>query len=263
MAERRPAVRGGGFDLGRCCGIAVAHEGKQGFGHLFGSEHVIGHVRRNRAPRHAVEFRGLGRLYQRHAAHRPDIPQPLGSVPPRSGEHDGDCALALVRGERREQHIDGVAMAVGLRRPGHLQSAVADLQIGIGRNHIDVVRLNSHTVLNLNDRHRRVGAQDAGQFAFAIWIEMQHDHESTAAVSRHHVEEAAQRLDAACRRPDSHNWNSRVFGRGTADAGHRPITPNVPNNVGAASCPECRIGFVFDLLIERLSPDRGSFAINA
>ena len=87
---------------------------------------MVGHVRRNRASRHAVEFRGLGRLYQTHAALRPDLLQAVGAVAAGSGEHDGDGPFAPVGGQRAKQHIDRMAMAPGFRRLGHVKPAVAE-----------------------------------------------------------------------------------------------------------------------------------------
>jgi hypothetical protein len=157
---------------------------------------VIGHIRSDRASRHAVEFRGLRRLHQAHAALCPDLLQSIGAVASGSGEHDGNRPFVLIRGKRLEQHIDRMAVTAGVRRFGHLQPAVAHLQLSIGRDHIDVVAINLHSVLDLRDRHRRAGGQNVRHLAFAIRIEMQNDHERATAIARHGFEEAAERLDA-------------------------------------------------------------------
>jgi hypothetical protein len=117
-----------------------------------------------------------------------------------------------------------VALAARVRWRGHVQATIADLQIGIRSDYIHTIGREPHAVLDLNDRHRRAGAQDAGQFAFALRIEMQHDNEGRAAVGRHRVEETAQSFDAAGRRADADNRHSCGFGFDNAAGGQGPST---------------------------------------
>ncbi len=101
--------------------------------------------------------------------------------------------------QRLEQAIDRVADAAPLGRLGHAQPAVIDCQRGIRRDHIDMVGLDGHTVGGLGDRHGAVLTQHVRQPAFAGGVEMHHNQEGHAAVGRHRLEQADQRLDAASR----------------------------------------------------------------
>ena len=81
-------------------------------------------------------------------------------------------------------------LATAFRWLGHMQPAVANLQLGIGRDDIDVVGDDPHSVLDLSDGHLRASTQDTRHLAFTGRVEMKHDDESATAVGRHGIEKS-------------------------------------------------------------------------
>ena len=67
---------------------------------------------------------------------------------------------------------------------GKMQGAVADRQIGSGRNDIEVVALDRHSIRCLPHIHRRVAGQQLHHHAFVGRIEMLDEDEGHAAAAR-------------------------------------------------------------------------------
>jgi hypothetical protein len=110
----------------------------------------------------------------------------------------------------------------GRREP---QDALADAEVPIRRNHVDVVPLDGGVAGHLPHRHRRVLAQQLGGQTFVGGIQMLDHHERHAAVGRHGPEEAGEGFETAGRGADAHHHGtgrrSRLVG-GLARASPSP-----------------------------------------
>jgi hypothetical protein len=172
-------------------------------GHGLRGQHVIGDTGIARGLRHAVELGGLDVLHHDQAAglvHRPDAARAVRAA---TRQHDCDRMGAAVLGERAEEDID---------RQGHLllapafaqeQLAARDDHLLLGRDQINVVRLDGHPVLAEMDRQRRTAGQDLVHQTLEVGREVLNDHERHAGVDRHVLEEPLERLEAPSRRADA------------------------------------------------------------
>ena len=104
--------------------------------------------------------------------------------------------------------IDRHADAALLDRRLMEHVAIADGDISVGRYHVNVVRLERDPVLDLDHGHRRALAEQARHHAFALRIEVQHQHEGDAAVARHGIQERLARLQPAGRGADADDGTS-------------------------------------------------------
>ena len=86
-----------------------------------------------------------------------------------------------------------------------LQDAIRHAQVGIGRNDIDVVRLDRLIIRHFAHWKRSGPRQDIRQRAVARWIEMLHQHESHAGICRQMLKQLRERLQPAGRGADADN----------------------------------------------------------
>ena len=166
---------------GRRCGHHPAVEFDQGVGDLRHRQHQIDRTGGDRAPRHAVEAGLVGVLGDDQAAFFLHRLQPDAAVGPGPGQDHADGAGAAIRRQRVQQKIERQPCPVtrfGLRQ---VQGAVADGEIGGGRDDIEVVGRDGHSIGCLEHGHRRVAGQQVHHHAFMGRIEMLDDDESHAA----------------------------------------------------------------------------------
>jgi hypothetical protein len=84
-----------------------------------------------------------------------------------------------------------------------MQRLTANRQVPVGRDHVDVVRLDPHFVHNLDHRHRRVPVKQFRRKAFVHGGEVLDEHEGHARVAGHVDEQLLEGIQAASRRPDA------------------------------------------------------------
>ena len=77
-----------------------------------------------------------------------------------------------------------------------------DLQVILGRDHIDVVALHTHSVLRFHNRHTRIFAKNIRKKTLMVRGQMLDDHEGHPGVSGQESEELLQCLQAARRGAD-------------------------------------------------------------
>ncbi|MCY1529933.1 hypothetical protein D9M68_651060 [compost metagenome] len=131
----------------------------------------------------------------------------MGAVASGPRKHDPNRALAAFCRDRAEQHVDRMPLPARLCRPRHFQSTRFQFEISFGSDDVNVVGCERQSVLDLHHRHFSVAAQNAGDFAFAVRVEMHHHDECAFAAGRHGVEEAYQRLEPAGRRANADDGN--------------------------------------------------------
>ena len=123
------------------------------------------------ATRHTVERRGFGRLREGQAAGFLDGFEPERAIAAAAGQNDADAVFALVLRERPEEIVDGHAAAARGRR---MQRAARDAERRIGRNDIDVVRLDLRAIGGLDDRHPGIGPEQVDHRTLVMRIEVRH-----------------------------------------------------------------------------------------
>ncbi len=84
-----------------------------------------------------------------------------------------------------------------------MQHAAEDCQVGVRRDHVDVIRLDPHVVARLADRHARALREQAGEDAVVRRVQMLDQHVSHAEVRREMVEELVEGFEAAGRSADA------------------------------------------------------------
>ena len=151
-------------------------------GHLGRQQFVVHQAGADGAARHAVEL-GRGRVLRHdHAALTLDRAHPLGAVAAGAREDDADGPLALLLGERAEEKIDGQTQAARLGGLEQLQRAVEERQVMPRRNDVDAVGPHDHAILDFEDRQARVAANEVGEDALVIRVEVLHEHEGHAGI---------------------------------------------------------------------------------
>jgi len=126
----------------------------------------------------------------------------------------------LVGGERAEECVDRQAKAVRGRRLEQMERAAQDRQVLVRRDHVHVIGLDLHPILDLDDRHRRRALEQLDQHALVIRVEVLDDDEGGSALGRCMLQKEIERFEAAGRRPDTDNRDMRVRG-GLHDDGTR------------------------------------------
>ena len=82
--------------------------------------------------------------------------------------------------------------------------------VRVGRDDVDVVRLDAHAVLGLADRHRRRLGQRLGEEARVRRIEVLDEHERHPGVGRERAEQLRERLEPAGRGADADDGKRHV-----------------------------------------------------
>ncbi len=115
--------------------------------------------------------------------------------------------------------VDGRAEATLLRSFAQPQLAAAHGHLAIGRDDIDVIRLDSQAIGGLADGQGRVPAEQFNHQTFVSGIEMRHEDECQAAVGRHMRQEAFEGFQAAGRGADADDGDAARLPEGTRRPG--------------------------------------------
>ena len=131
------------------------------FGDLRDLEYEVHKPRGCGAPGHPIVLGVLFTLREGQAALLLDSFEPLRAVRARPGENDADRVRPLVFSQRAKEEVDhGVRAALLALR--EVERAGADLQVFIGWDDVDVVRLDPRAVFDLHDGELRVVLQKLG-----------------------------------------------------------------------------------------------------
>ena len=191
-------------------------------GNLGHRKHKVDRAGHDRAARHAVIAGLVGVLRDDEPAFFLHGFQPEAAVGPGSRKDHADGARAAFLRQRVQQEIERQARAVtrlGLRE---VQGAVTDGKIGSGRNDIEMVALDRHSVRCLPHGHRRVAGQQVHHHAFVGRIEMLDQDEGHAVAGRQRVHQLPAGIEAARRGADADDreipgvGRRRMHGRGAS-----------------------------------------------
>jgi hypothetical protein len=109
--------------------------------------------------------------------------------------------------------IDGAVLTVTGCPLSQVQVAILDLEIAAGRQYIDVIALDRHTVLHLSDRHTRNACEYLAQHAFVMRRQVKHEHERHARVRRHGRQQLLGGVEPACRSANANYPKRQCRGR--------------------------------------------------
>lgn len=110
-----------------------------------------------------------------------------------------------VPGQRSEEVIDWTTMAALFDRLTQMQPTALQSHREAWPNDVNVIGLDSHPILNLNDLHGRTTTENVGHQALMLGRKMLDDHVRHAAVGGGRREERLQCLDAARRGPHAYD----------------------------------------------------------
>lgn len=129
-------------------------------------------VGRDRGARHAGEFCRVFILGEGNAALLLDRLQAQGSIRRRPRQDDPDRLTFPIERQRTEERVDGHVRPASLPAAGEREDPVRDGHVRVGRDHVDMIGLNPHAVLHLDDRLRGRLGQDLRQHALMSGIQM-------------------------------------------------------------------------------------------
>ena len=181
---------------------AIGDQLRQPRGDLAHRQDEVGEARRDGAARHRAVFGLLRVLHQDDAAGLLDRPDPDRAVRSRAAEDDGEV-VAPLRGERTEKQVDRRPPPARLVEFGERQVLVGDEQLTVGRDDIDMARLEAGAAGHLGDRHFGARREDRRQFALMLRVEMDDDDEGGVHLVGQALEERLQRMHAAGRGADA------------------------------------------------------------
>jgi hypothetical protein len=176
----------------------------------------------SRRPRHSVELGALDVLDDHQPSGLVDVADPARSVAAASGEDDRHGARTAVLGQGPKEDVDRqrpLLMSVLLAQE---QTAAGDDHLVLGRDQIDVLRLDRHPVLHEMDRQLGVPRQELVHHALEVGRQVLNDHERQARSLGQVVEEAFDRFEAAGGGADPHDvrWCLRSEGHVRPRASH-------------------------------------------
>ena len=185
--------------------VGMLDESQEDLGHLLHGQDVVDQSRGDRAAGHAVVGCRLRVLGQGQAAVGLDGLQAVRALGAGPGEDDADGLLVAVLGQGVEEEINGYPPPAALGRRGQVEHLVADGDVLVRRNDVDMIGLDRHSVLRLHDRHGRVRGEQLDHVALAGGVEVRDEHERQAIVRRHRIQERAERLEAPGGGADAHD----------------------------------------------------------
>ena len=189
-------------------GLGLPHVGvpdhiDQRLRHPMWRQHQIDHAGIDGALGHPGIRRGCRILRDDDAALGFDEAQTRRAVRPGARKNDADRPFLLVLRERTEKDIDRAPLRARLARLARTEQVALELQGLIGRDDVDVVRLDRDLALHLDHRHLGMPAEQLGQVALARRIQVRDHDERHAGVARHGIEQLFQRVQPACRRANA------------------------------------------------------------
>ena len=122
-----------------------------------------------------------------------------------AGKDDGEVVTPL-RSKRAEEKIDRSPLPARLVERGYRQMMIGDNKLPIGRNDIDMARLQAHPTRDLSHRHFCARRENAGKLALVFRIEMHDDDKRGVDVLGEALEKNLQRPDSSRGCPDAYRW---------------------------------------------------------
>ena len=155
----------------------LAGVGEEPGGHLGGGQDVVDQAGGDGAAGHAVELGGGRVLGHDHAALALDGADALGPVAAGAREDDADGALVLVLGQGAEEEVDGQTLSPGRRGLEELEGTVQEGHVAARGDDVRAPGLHRHPVLDLEDGHAGVAADELREEALVVRSQVLHQDE--------------------------------------------------------------------------------------
>ena len=179
-------------------------------GNTVGIEDQVHKPRGDGAVGHAVEFGAFGRLDDDHPVLLLDGPDAVGAVRPGAGQDDRYAPVLIGLGQGAEEYVDRVIdMLVVIFR--QMQFIALDLQVVFGRDHVDMILLDPHTVDCFDHRHGGILAQDLPEQALMVGREVLDDDIGHIRIPGQEGKELLQGFQAAGRRADADDTSGLII----------------------------------------------------
>jgi len=120
--------------------------------------------------------------------------QPQRAVRPHAGKDHTDSVFLLVVGQRAKKMINRQAQAAGFDLFFQVQHTMQQGQIPVGRDNIDMLRLDPHPVRNLDNRHGRVALEQLHHHILVGRVQVRDYDEGQTAGGRYILQKQPQRL---------------------------------------------------------------------
>ena len=191
--------------------------------HLIGRQHEIGQPGGNGGAGHPVELGAFFILHHDHAAIFLDNAHAASAVAAGAGQDDRDRFFALIFRQGTQEHIYGQLDPLAVILIAQQQFAVEDGEVLLGRDQIDMVRLNGHSVLSPMHQHRGFFGQQFDHQAFVVGREVLDDDKTQATIRRHVTEKGLNRFQTPSRCAYCHIIGRRDNGGQIADSILHPV----------------------------------------
>ena len=145
------------------------------------------------ALRHAVE---PGRIVLREGEPPgfPDLLQAVRAIRAGAREDHPNGAIPAVPCQGGQECIDRHGRQVGVLAGAEVQDSLGNDQVAVGRDHVDVVRLDRRGLLGLADGHGTHLGEDFAKGTLVFRVEVRNDHKGQAAIGAHRLQELRERL---------------------------------------------------------------------
>ena len=183
--------------------LAVADQLGKPPGDLPQGQDEIGEAGRDRAARHRPIFGLVRVLNQNDASGFLDRFDADRSVRTRSRK-DNREVVASLRRERAKKKIDRRALPTRLVELGNREVLIGDQKLPVGRDDVDMARLERDAPGHLSHRHARPGRKDVRQFALVLGVKVNDDDERGLDIVGQTLEKRLQRMDSPRGRSDAH-----------------------------------------------------------
>ena len=159
----------------------------------------------DRALRHAVKLCLVWILHKDEPALDLDLAQAKGSVRTRPGKHHTDGVAIMRGGKRTKEVVNRRALTPVFLKLGKAQVRVNGAQVGVGRDHVDVVRLDPNRFSHLLHRKADAGLKKVGHQALVLRRKVNHDNKGQPAVRRDVPKQLLERGQASGGRANADN----------------------------------------------------------
>lgn len=183
----------------------------QCLGHLLDGQNVVGQASGNGALRHLLVLGRCGVLDHGHAPRGLDGFQAQGTGRSGPGKDDANSPFLLILGQGTEEAVHGRLRGMPLYWPGQTENPSVDGHEMVRWDDVDVIGLDRHVILDLNDGHGGVSGQQPDHEALVRRIEMRHQHKGDPAFGWHRSQELLERIQPAGRGSDADNGWSQPF----------------------------------------------------
>lgn len=157
-------------------------------GDLRGGQDVVRHTGRDRALGHVGVLRRRDRLHEDESTGGFHLPRAQRAIGERAREDDAHRPRPRVGGERSEEPVDDMLVARTRLTRQEAKKTARQFDMMIGRQDIDVIRLDAHAVFDDVDGLRRESLHDGHHLALVFGVKVRDENERQARLCRERLQ---------------------------------------------------------------------------